>query len=281
MSVANWDKYYDKGKAYMQSLDERLQDSNARDTSLLSESTMEEKLDVTWKTVSANDITLRYGVEESDHFYDVTAKFKELASLYYHSFFSPRPGVIIAASNVGYDTQSKTKMPWKWSTVVGSFWVQACAKDNLDASSLKWILQSTILNKETGDVLREAFNRAKVNMKTLDTIEHTFTRNSEAFYAILGTPNGNGIPWLLKEFADHLGKKTVVSITVVAEMDDPTNPLWDLKFEIGDSSNNDVSLDSTPQQTGADANPPEVDPQNGFDDEDDGCGCFGLSCAII
>lgn len=265
----------------MQALDTRLEDSNAQDRDPISKSSMNEKLDVTWNKVPSTDITLRNGVEESDHFYDVTARYKELKSLYYHNFFSPRPGVIVAASNVGYDDETGKKMPWKWSTLVGSLWIQACAKDKLDASGLKWVLRDTITNTDTKNVLQEAFNRAKVNMKTLDTIEKTFTRKDEAFYAILGTPNGNGIPWILKEWADHLGKKTITSITVIAGMDDPKDPLWDLKFAIGDSSEQDISMDRTPQQTGADANPPEVDPQNVFDDEDYECGCMGLSCLLL
>ncbi|KAJ5161043.1 hypothetical protein N7492_006435 [Penicillium capsulatum] len=168
---------------------------------------MKEKLDINWKKVPANEITRRNGVEESDHFYDVRAKLLDFESLYYHSFFSPRPGVIISASNEGYDKAANKEMPWKWSKTIGSLWMQACAKDKLPPSALKWILRDTITNGDTRAVLREALVRTKVNMKTLDTIEKTFTRKDEAFYAILGTPNGNGIPWILKEFANHLGGK--------------------------------------------------------------------------
>ncbi|KAJ5172937.1 hypothetical protein N7492_005530 [Penicillium capsulatum] len=274
MGVSRWDKFYNKGKRDMESLSARLGNSDAQDPDPIAESEMSEKLATTWKKVSANEITLRNGVEGSDHFFDVNAKLKKLKTLYYHSFFSPRPGVIIAASNEGYDKSSNTTMPWKWSKTIGTLWMQACTKDNLLPSSLKWIFRDTITNPETRDVLKEALLRTKVNMKTLDTIEKTFTRKDEAFYAIMGTPNGNGIPWLLKEYAHHLGEKTVTSITILAEMDDPTNPLFDLKFAIGKAP----TREST---TATNTSPPEIDPQNAYDDEDDGCGCHGLSCTLM
>ena len=233
MNTAKWDNYKNKGQRYMQALNDRNSDTCAQDTATIPEATLAEKLNVVWKTIPANDVTLKDGVKESDHFYDVITALKTMKSLYYHSYLSPRPGLIIAASNEGHDVDSETSMPWRWSTVVGTLWQMACTKDDLPASSLKMILRSTITNPDTKDVLKEALLRAKVNMRTLDTIEKTFTRVDEAFYAILGSPNGNGVTWLLQEFAEDFGKKTVTKIVVVAEMDDPTDPLWDIKFFIG------------------------------------------------
>ncbi|KAJ5156450.1 hypothetical protein N7492_009253 [Penicillium capsulatum] len=282
MTVSNWDKFYHKGKGYMQSLDQRLQDPKAQDANQLSKDELYSEYDVRRQTITGERLTAIDGVKKSDRFYGIIADYKEHESLYYHNFFGTRPGVIIAAENKGYFKGDGKSTPERWSAVIGSLWAQVCAEDNQPISGLRRLVRTTIENEETKDVLQEAFDRAKVNMdpSSKSRVMRTFTRKDEAFYAIIGTPNGNGVPWLLKTNADRLGKKTITSIAVYANLDptDSTIWLWDLIFAIEKASAEESSADRAHQETGANADPPEVDPDNDYSDD---CGCSGLSCLIL
>lgn len=205
---------------------------------------MEKKYLIEWSKMQAAELALVPGVKESDNLWDVDVHTKpNVPGLRYQNRLSPAAGVILALSN--YGRVRGAEMPQRWSTVIGQLWVYACARDKVPTSSLKWILRKEIDNTDTKQVLTEVMSRAKVNLKKQPsrltgmrkdryTIKKTFTRSDPSFFAILGTPNGNGIPHLLQERRGLLGKKNIRDITVFVNLENPQFPVWHILFSLSE-----------------------------------------------
>jgi hypothetical protein len=86
------------------------------------------------------------------------------------------------------------------------------ASDN--AKSLKYIFRATISNPGTQRIFDQAVldqtGRQYVGWE--DRV--TFGMDTERGQAILGTPNGKGVAWLLINHKDQLGAKTIESVTI-------------------------------------------------------------------
>ncbi|KAL4904973.1 hypothetical protein BDW74DRAFT_178540 [Aspergillus multicolor] len=96
-----------------------------------------------------------------------------------------------------------------------------------------------VTNKETLSVIRRAIGKGETDgdysswddFAPMDTNRRTFRPGDEAYYALLYTPNGRGIEWMLIQHKAQLGVKTVSEITVFGVENAPT-----LYFEIEDVS---------------------------------------------
>ena len=265
MSATSWNMYYDKGKDLMEALDARLKNSSSQNSTIISEATLKEKLEIKWKTLQAKYITTNPEVKDTDKFYEIRTELLSDRSLYYDNFYSPRLGIIIASSNENKGIGNR--IPWNWSSLVGYLWRQACAKDGIPTSNMKMVLQNTITNADTQRILIEAFRRS--NIRSIDEVRKTYTRSDDAFYAIIGTPNGKGVPWLLRELADRVSK-TVMEITVVGWLYDPTDPTFDLEFVFSNQSWNNA--DTPPAGGGSQyGNPIDTFQDDHFDKADGGC----------
>lgn len=224
----------------MRDLDNDFADPNAKDIGNIPEVEMKKKYIIEWSELNAAELSLIPGVEESDKLWDVDVHAKpNIPGTRYQNRLSPQAGVLLALSN--YGKVAGGQMAQRWSTVVGQMWIYACAKDNIPTSSLRWIFRKKIDNAVTISVLKVAMTRAKVNLekqpsrltamrKHRYTVKRKFTRSDPSFYSIVGTPNGNGIPHLLRERRDLLGKKNLRDITVFVNLEDPRFPEWHILF---------------------------------------------------
>jgi hypothetical protein len=104
----------------------------------------------------------------------------------------------------------------QWSDVVFLLW-QHVAGSN--ARSLQHHIQCPISNDDTRTIMRKAIGEDDSfsdwdDLSPLQEGGRTFRPNSQEYYALLGSPNGFGIAWLLVQHKAQLGVKTVSEITV-------------------------------------------------------------------
>lgn len=101
----------------------------------------------------------------------------------------------------------------RWSDVVYLEWQRLCRKARVPVNSLKHIISYNVENKPTEDVNQDVFG---LDTKDWSKISRgrTFYPNEEAFAALLGTPNGSGIAYMLIDHKDQFGQMRVKSITV-------------------------------------------------------------------
>ncbi|PWY70847.1 hypothetical protein BO94DRAFT_590162 [Aspergillus sclerotioniger CBS 115572] len=88
------------------------------------------------------------------------------------------------------------------SDVMWIEWAARTSASNVEASSLKYIFQMNVVNVATRQVIEQAMN----NVPAKDWVGYTdFDTNSEAGYALLGSPNGGAQAWLLINHKSALG----------------------------------------------------------------------------
>ncbi|KAG8533452.1 uncharacterized protein KY384_002235 [Bacidia gigantensis] len=124
----------------------------------------------------------------------------------------------------------------KWSQVVAIVWSHLAGND---AHNLKYIFKMGIVTTATQQVMIEAARRQPINMQSANTFEFTtewpgykFGAGSDGYAALMGTPHGVGIAYLLHEHPDQFGTKTVESITIFTNPDD--YPTYHMLFTLTD-----------------------------------------------
>ena len=138
----------------------------------------------------------------------------------YCNIYSPHNGLIAA-----YSTERNPDEPLHWSDVTFALWAAIVPLVGGGIENLRYIARSWVTNDVTLSIIDAALLhpvRAK-----------TFAANEEAFLALLGTPNGVGVAYLLMQHKKALGLKTLSRVT--AGYDDPN--YWEfayLMFEIVD-----------------------------------------------
>ena len=97
-----------------------------------------------------------------------------------------------------------------WSDVVFLEW-QAQAQDNgHDVQGLKYVFRYEVVNPNTVVIVEQATGRLRRSLWP----GLTFPMSDERGRAILGTPNGAGVAYLLATHKEQLGDKTIESVQV-------------------------------------------------------------------
>ncbi|KAJ6130032.1 hypothetical protein N7512_002812 [Penicillium capsulatum] len=250
----------------MEQLEGLLESPRAQTGNKISEDEMNKKYKLSYPKVTLGSVSLgvsnylkqKFRMSTNEEIYDVNVVYRKSNRLYYHNYYSPSRGLIVASDNVA--NAMGIKMPHAWSNVTWHVWTKACQMETppVHPSTLRAIIRDRVVNSDSSDILKEAFARsghdlaaiAKSGKKT--TTQLTWSRTDKSFYAIIGTPNGKGIVWLLREQSGIL-KKTVKSITAWATnfgTKDKPEWSWNVVFQLG-----------------------RYEP-----DED--CGCSGMGCII-
>lgn len=104
-----------------------------------------------------------------------------------------------------------------WSDVVFLEWAKrAGGADSI--KDLKFVLRLWIVNVETCDVIAHALRRLHPAREESRLVhfenEADIPVESEEGKALLGTPNGRGVAWLLVRHRRQLGRKTVAGVRV-------------------------------------------------------------------
>ena len=96
---------------------------------------------------------------------------------------------------------------------------------------LNWVIRSDVRNPTTNSIANSAFDDHEIIEEWPGT---TFKMDTEVGKALLGSPNGYGVAWLLANHIVAMGSKTVDQVTVFTNDDGKMS----LAFHVVD----DVSL---------------------------------------
>ncbi|RSM08727.1 hypothetical protein CEP52_004470 [Fusarium oligoseptatum] len=140
-----------------------------------------------------------------------------------------KPGIIIADNNYavkpalddfvpGWEDMFKVTHIKRWSDAAWMQWVRVCDTEDGDRGNIKYIIRSHITNKTTLSILFEALINKYGASPTIGKWGDRFTIDVEAnpgeFHAILGSPNGAGVGFILINHKEALGIKTVNKVEV-------------------------------------------------------------------
>jgi hypothetical protein len=130
----------------------------------------------------------------------------------YANIFNVDGGAIIANMNWGptYMNEEIEPVPLRqYSDVVFLGWQQA-AGDRI--KGLKYVFRHQVTNKDSIAVIKEVLERRAEQAKVWPGLQISMTERDA--WAILGSPNGHGVAWLLLQHKDQLGLKSVRAVTV-------------------------------------------------------------------
>ncbi|KAL3464834.1 hypothetical protein BJX64DRAFT_286022 [Aspergillus heterothallicus] len=140
----------------------------------------------------------------------------------YQSLFNVDAGLLVA----DYNSSPKAENPsWpddkfvplkQWSDVIFLLWEHIAGSN---ARDLRHHIQCAVANEVTAGIMRKAIGVDDTfsewdSLSPLHEGGRTFRPGSDAYYALLNTPNGFGIAWFLIQHKAQLGIKTVSEITV-------------------------------------------------------------------
>ncbi|KAF2109955.1 hypothetical protein BDV96DRAFT_669005 [Lophiotrema nucula] len=141
---------------------------------------------------------------------------------HYITMFSPKDGVIIAASKYspGYEGAKKnppvTVLPKLklWSDVIYVQWARIHAADPASPGihNLRYVFSSPVENAASNQLIEEATGKKVTELGKWPG--ETFSTDVDEGKALLGAPNGVGIGWLLAQHKRQLGNKIVEKVQV-------------------------------------------------------------------
>ena len=104
----------------------------------------------------------------------------------------------------------------KWSDVVGIIWADQAGGE---VGNLKYVFRQAIVTPITRTIIEEARRRQDPPATRGNTVDfswpgYKFTPGSEEFAALLGTPHGSGVMFLLATHPNELPGKTVELINI-------------------------------------------------------------------
>lgn len=76
----------------------------------------------------------------------------------------------------------------------------------------------SISNTVTESIMTDALSKTDQSLGDWDN-KATFTKGTDAFYALIATTNGSGSAWLLAQHKAQLGLKTIKSIFIFISVD--------------------------------------------------------------
>lgn len=113
----------------------------------------------------------------------------------------------------------------RFSDVVWTVWNRVCEEASKDPSSLRYIGRDRIANSDTTAVINEVFAKKGA---VVGWPGYTYGIDSEDGQALLGTPHGVGVAWLLIDRVGKLGTR-VPKVTIWSPSPGSFRMLWDLQ----------------------------------------------------
>ncbi|KAK5132539.1 hypothetical protein LTR08_008856 [Meristemomyces frigidus] len=143
----------------------------------------------------------------------------------YETLNYPTQGILVAYNNIS--PASAIQWPFHrgwtggplpplaaWSDIQYLEWHHLCTSHNVDPKGLKTVMRSNVINKATQAVMWLALESVGITDGPKAWPGTKFDMSTDAGRAILGTPNGNGVGWLLFSHREGLGWKTITSVTM-------------------------------------------------------------------
>ena len=122
---------------------------------------------------------------------------------FYNNWYRPADGLLVAIRNDSHRSEGGVL---NWSDAAFYQWSEVC---NGEPHKLRYIIQDRVENKPSEAIVKEAHRLADIPIEK----GMTWTRDShpDMFHAILGSPNGYGIVYMLKDHCAAL-RKDILSI---------------------------------------------------------------------
>ena len=111
----------------------------------------------------------------------------------------------------------------KWSQIVSIVWAE---RAETQVGSLKYVFKHDVVTAETKDIMKKAALLSDPEYAGQDPDTYpddsfsrqwpglVFRNGSPGFQALLGTPHGKGVAWLLVDHPDEFPGKDIESITM-------------------------------------------------------------------
>jgi len=139
---------------------------------------------------------------------------------YFTTVFNPTEGVIIAWGSYGARYQGSKLKPLitvlpklrSWSDIAWLQWSEIAGKN---AKNLRYVFHSPVTNTEARWLINRAFQLSGQELKTWPGVD--FDIATDEGKALLSSPNGAGVAYLLFAHKRHLGRKTISKVTVFAD----------------------------------------------------------------
>jgi hypothetical protein len=139
---------------------------------------------------------------------------------YFTTVFNPTGGAIIAWGSYSARYQgSKQKPPitvlpklQSWSDIAWLQWAEIACEN---AKNLRYVFRSPVANTEAQWLINRAFQLSSKELTTWPGVE--FDMETDEGKALLSSPNGAGVAYLLFTHKRHLGRKTINKVTIFAD----------------------------------------------------------------
>lgn len=154
-------------------------------------------------------------------------------SAHFHTAIDHDAGLLVAVvTEVAEQTRPDVPVPdlKHWSDIAYLQWTDPSISQG--TRELKFVLRSRIENKDTMSVVERIVRDCGGSA----TGQRSFTwdmQRDEA-KALLGTPNGSGVAWLLAQHKEQLGHKTVDEVTLFWDEECSLTGPPSLLFQLGD-----------------------------------------------
>jgi len=146
---------------------------------------------------------------------------KGIRNTVFKNAFNRQQGILVAMGNFKAEAE---KTPW--SEVVFAKWYESTYHRG-DPTNLNYIVRHNIENVNTIFVINEAHKKAGTPIA--ETIKLWREGFGEAFYALMGTVNGKGVPRMLKDHNQKLGRKTIEAIYTAKSADGQVHMIFALR----------------------------------------------------
>jgi hypothetical protein len=161
---------------------------------------------------------------------------------YVFSFLNPKVGLLIASvnttpENMHFESKKSSNTIMfpelsHWSDIAFLQWQSLSVNGVIP--DLEFVARVSIINDQTTAVLATILANLRKKHNASDKVLPrwpgvSFTMDSEEGKALLGTPNGSGIAWLLAQHKKELGDKCIEKVMLWYSLTGPPNLLFHLR----------------------------------------------------
>lgn len=157
---------------------------------------------------------------------------KNNKNAYYINLYGPKDKTIVAERN---DNENLRGQVEAWSEATWAIWADTCEKQNVDPKALKRIIRHQVDNPTSKSIIGQVYSKAFPNKRVGDLITLRPTgATKEAFEAVVGSPNGKGVAWMLLNKRNVMNNKRIESISIQMIEDPPGSGLgdWEILFSL-------------------------------------------------
>ncbi|THV44142.1 hypothetical protein BGAL_0721g00020 [Botrytis galanthina] len=132
----------------------------------------------------------------------------------------------------------------RWSDIAYLQWAEVCKFHGTEVSNLNYVIRHHVTNQTTLDVIKEVLNERGESLAPSGCVVSMKDSNGHGA-ALLGTPNGKGVAWILAQHKEAFKDLTITSVEIFSckpanngderELEHPSDKSswFNLNFRIG------------------------------------------------